>query len=178
MPLAPNLKRKSWLQSEVDAADHLRIGHGIDAHRLIADRPLMLGGVHIPFRSGLLGHSDGDCVAHALGDALLSAAGNGDIGQHFPSSEKRWEGIGGLELLHEVAAIIEGARIVSASAVVIAEEPKLGPFVEQMAQGICEALSVAPGVVRISATTTDNLGFTGSGEGICASAVALVELAS
>jgi 2-C-methyl-D-erythritol 2,4-cyclodiphosphate synthase len=177
MPSARYSKRKSWLQSEVDAADNLRIGHGIDAHRLVADRPLMLGGIHVPFHSGLLGHSDGDCVVHALGDALLSAAGKGDIGQHFPSSDKRWEGIAGLELLHKIGAIIEGARIVSASAAVIAQEPKLAPFVEQMAQRMCEALSVARGVVRVSATTTDNLGFTGRGEGICASAVALLELA-
>ncbi len=137
----------------------------------------MLGGVRVPFSSGLVGHSDGDCVTHALADALLSAAGRGDIGAHFPSTEKRWEGIGGLALLREVAGIITGVRVLSASVVIVAEQPRLTPFVEQMSRGICEALSVADGVVQISATTTDELGFAGRGEGICASAVALVELA-
>jgi len=164
--------------SEVAVADTLRIGHGIDAHRLVAGRALMLGGVHVPFGSGLAGHSDGDCVAHALADALLSAAGQGDIGEHFPSSGQRWENIGGLELLRQVAGIIAGARILSASVVIVAQQPQLAPFVGEMSRGLCGALSVAGGVVRVSATTTDELGFAGRGEGICASAVALVETAS
>jgi 2-C-methyl-D-erythritol 2,4-cyclodiphosphate synthase len=160
----------------VTTADNLRIGHGIDAHRLIAARPLMLGGVHVQFDSGLLGHSDGDVVSHALADALLAATGRGDIGIHFPSTDERWEGFGGLALLHEVARLIEGARVLSASVVVVAQWPKLAPFLDEMSRGMCDALTVSQGVVRVSATSTDELGFTGHGEGMCASAVAMVEI--
>jgi 2-C-methyl-D-erythritol 2,4-cyclodiphosphate synthase len=136
----------------------------------------MLGGVHVPFDSGLLGHSDGDVVSHALADALLAATGQGDIGVHFPSTDERWEGVGGLALLHEVVGLIESARILSASVVVVAQWPKLAPFLDEMSRGMCDALTVSPGVVRVSATSTDELGFTGRGEGMYASAMAMVEV--
>lgn len=151
------------------------IGHGIDAHRLIEGRQLMLGGVHIPFESGLMGHSDGDCIAHALADAILAAAGVGDIGKHFPSSDERWKDVAGLALLAEVARLIAPRELISASVVVIAEQPKLSPFVAEMEAGIGEALGVGVGVVRVSATTSDAMGFCGRGEGIAASAVALLQ---
>ena len=153
----------------------ISIGHGIDAHRLIEGRRLMLGGVHVPFDSGLIGHSDGDCVAHALADAILAAAGVGDIGKHFPSSDDRWKDVPGLALLAEVAALVSPSVVTSASVVVIAEQPKLSTFVPEMEIGIAAALGVAPGTVRVSATTTDSLGFCGRGEGIAASAVALLQ---
>jgi 2-C-methyl-D-erythritol 2,4-cyclodiphosphate synthase len=156
----------------------LRIGHGIDAHRLIEGLPLMLGGIHVPYGEGLLGHSDGDCVVHALADAVLAAAGRGDIGRHFPSTDPRWKGVAGLALLHEVARIIDGADLLSASVVIVAEEPKLAPYVDEMSKVMCDALGVSEGTVRVSATSTDGLGFAGVGDGISASAVALVSQSS
>jgi 2-C-methyl-D-erythritol 2,4-cyclodiphosphate synthase len=152
----------------------ITIGHGIDAHRLMEGRRLMLGGVHVPYESGLLGHSDGDCVAHALADALLSAAGLGDIGRHFPSSDERWKDVAGLALLDEVRRLIAPRTVMSASVVIVAEAPRLHTFIGAMESGIADALHLGPGVVRVSATSTDGMGFRGRGEGISASAVALV----
>lgn len=154
----------------------MRIGHGIDAHRFVEGRPLMLGGVQIPYGRGLLGHSDGDAVAHALGDALLGAAGLGDMGHHFPSSDPRWRNTPGIAFLANVAAKLgdAGYAIVSAHVVAVAEEPRLSPHLPRMRTVISEALQVPAGTVAIGATTTDGMGFAGRGEGIAASATVLI----
>ena len=155
----------------------LRIGHGLDAHRLVPGRRLMLGGVHVDHDLGLAGHSDGDALAHALGDAVLGAAGLGDIGRHFPSAEECWRDLAGVDLLAAVAEKLAaaGASLVSASAVVIAERPRLADHLDAMGAACAAALGAEPGAVRVSATTTDGMGLTGRGEGIAVSAVALVD---
>lgn len=154
----------------------MRIGHGVDSHRLVPGRPLMLGGVRVPHGAGLLGHSDGDAVSHALADAVLGAAGLGDLGRHFPSSDERWRGIAGVDLLGRVAALARdaGFAVASAHVVVIAQAPRLSPHTGAMAAALATALAVDPSVVAVSATTTDGMGFTGRGEGIAASAVVLL----
>jgi 2-C-methyl-D-erythritol 2,4-cyclodiphosphate synthase len=153
-----------------------RIGHGIDAHRFVPGRLLMLGGLMIPYDRGLLGHSDGDAVAHALIDALLGAAGLGDMGRHFPSNDPRWKNTAGVEFLNAVAGKVRDAgwTIASGHVVAIAEEPRLAPYLEAMATTICGALDVAPGTISVGATTTDGMGFSGRGEGIAASATILL----
>jgi 2-C-methyl-D-erythritol 2,4-cyclodiphosphate synthase len=157
----------------------LRIGHGIDAHRLAAGRPLLLGCVHVAHDRGLAGHSDGDVVVHALCDALLGAAAQGDMGLHFPSSEERWRHTAGADFLRAVAGILtaQAARILSAHVVVIAEEPRLAPHLEAMSEACAAALAVDAGLLQVTATSSDGLGFAGRGEGIAASAVVLVDLA-
>ena len=154
----------------------LRVGHGVDAHRLVEGRPLMLGCVRVEHSHGLQGHSDGDAAAHALCDAILAAAGLGDMGSHFPSSDASWRDAGGSRFLGEVASLLaaSGARLESAHVVVIAESPRLAPHLHAMAAACAAALGVADGVVTLNATSTDGLGFAGRGEGIAASAVALV----
>lgn len=154
----------------------MRVGHGIDAHRFAPGRPLMLGGVAVPHEAGLEGHSDGDAVSHALCDAVLGAAGLGDLGRHFPSSDERWRGIAGVELLRQVAGLAReaGFAVVSAHAVAIAQAPRLAPHTAAMAAAIAAALGVEPSCVAVSATSTDGMGFTGRGEGIAASAVVLL----
>jgi 2-C-methyl-D-erythritol 2,4-cyclodiphosphate synthase len=158
------------------SAPAFRIGHGIDAHRFVPRRALMLGGVRIPYDRGLMGHSDGDAVAHALADALLGAAGLGDMGSHFPSTDPRWKDTAGVEFLANVAERLREAQfgIVSAHVVAIAEEPRLSPHLDAMRTAICTALSVEPGVIEIGVTTTDGMGFAGRGEGIAASATVLI----
>lgn len=155
----------------------LRVGHGIDAHRLAAQRPLMLGCVHVPHDRGLAGHSDGDVVVHALCDALLGAAGEGDMGRHFPSADERWRDTPGADFLRAVAGVLakRGARVVSAHVVAIAEEPRLAPHLEAMSAGCAAALGIDGGVLAVTATSSDGLGFTGRGEGIGASAVVLLD---
>jgi len=154
----------------------MRIGHGVDAHRLVPGRPLMLGGVVVPHHAGLEGHSDGDAVCHALGDAVLGAAGLGDVGLHFPSSDERWRGVGGADLLRRCAELAReaGFAVASAHAVAIAQAPRLAPHTAAMAAVIAAALGVDPACVAVSATSTDGMGFTGRGEGIAASAVVLL----
>ena len=154
----------------------MRIGHGIDAHRLVANRPLMLGGVRIQYEMGLLGHSDGDAVAHALGDALLGAAGLGDLGQHFSPNDPKWHDVAGVTLLRVIASKIRdaGYMVESAHVVAIAEEPRLAPHTQAMTIAIAQALDVNPDRIVVTATTTDGMGFAGRGEGIAASAVALL----
>jgi 2-C-methyl-D-erythritol 2,4-cyclodiphosphate synthase len=154
----------------------VRVGHGIDAHRFAPGRPLMLGGVAVPHEAGLEGHSDGDAVSHALCDAVLGAAGLGDLGRHFPSSDERWRGIAGVELLRQVAGLAReaGFAVASAHAVAIAQAPRLAPHTAAMAAAIAAALGVEPSRVAVSATSTDGMGFTGRGEGIAASAVVLL----
>jgi 2-C-methyl-D-erythritol 2,4-cyclodiphosphate synthase len=158
----------------------LRIGHGIDAHRLVAGRPLMLGCVRVPYERGLAGHSDGDVAVHALCDAMLGAAGEGDMGRHFPSSDSRWRDTPGADFLRAVAALLMAreARLVSAHVVVVAQEPRLASHLEGMTAACAAALAADASSVTVSVTSTDGLGFTGRGEGIAASAVALVEVAS
>jgi 2-C-methyl-D-erythritol 2,4-cyclodiphosphate synthase len=152
------------------------VGHGIDAHRFAPGRPLMLGGVAVPHEAGLEGHSDGDALSHALCDAVLGAAGLGDLGRHFPSSDERWRGIAGVELLRQVAGLAReaGFAVASAHAVAIAQAPRLAPHTAAMATAIAAALGVEPSRVAVSATSTDGMGFTGRGEGIAASAVVLL----
>ena len=154
----------------------LRIGHGIDAHRFVPRRPLMLGGVRIPYDRGLMGHSDGDAVAHALADALLGAAGLGDMGRHFPSSDPKWRDTAGVEFLADVAAKLHeaGFALLSAHVVAVAEEPRIAPHLDAMRTAMCTALGVEPGVVEVGATTTDGMGFAGRGDGIAASATVLI----
>jgi 2-C-methyl-D-erythritol 2,4-cyclodiphosphate synthase len=154
----------------------LRIGHGIDAHRLVPGRPLMLGGVEIPHDYGLEGHSDGDAATHALADAVLGAAGAGDLGRHFPSSDERFRGVSSLALLQHSAELArqQGLVVESAQVVVICERPRLQPHVEAMRRALAGALGVEPSQVAVSATSTDGMGMTGRGEGIAASAVVLL----
>jgi 2-C-methyl-D-erythritol 2,4-cyclodiphosphate synthase len=154
----------------------LRIGHGVDAHRLVPGRPLMLGGVRVPFEMGLEGHSDGDAAAHALADAVLGAADLGDLGRHFPSDDERWRGASSLRILEHVAELARAAGWVveSAQVVAVCERPRLAPHVEAMRAALAAALGVDRAQVAVSATTTDGLGFTGRGEGIAASAVVLL----
>ena len=157
----------------------MRIGHGVDAHRLVAGRPLMLGCVHVPHDRGLAGHSDGDAVVHALCDALLGAAGLGDMGRHFPSTQERWRDVAGADFLRAVSAMLRerSLRLVSAQVVVIAEQPRLADHLDPMAAACALALSVDRALIQVTATSLDGMGFSGRGEGIAASAVALLELA-
>jgi 2-C-methyl-D-erythritol 2,4-cyclodiphosphate synthase len=158
------------------SAAGLRIGHGLDAHRFAPGRPLRLGGVEIPHDLGLEGHSDGDALTHALADALLGAAGLGDLGRHFPSSDERWRGADSLDLLRRAAALARerGWRVESAQAVAVCERPRLAPHAERMREALAAALDVEPDRVAVGATTTDGMGFAGRGEGIAATAVVLL----
>jgi len=155
----------------------LRIGLGVDAHALEDGVPLVLGGVTIDHPRGLAGHSDGDVIAHALTDALLGAAGLGDIGALFPSGDERWEGADSLELLRDAYAQVRqaGFELVNADCILIGEEPRIAPHREEMRRRLAAALGVAAGLINVRATTTDRLGFTGRGEGLAAQAVALLE---
>lgn len=155
----------------------MRIGHGYDVHRLVPERELILGGVRIPYEKGLLGHSDADVLTHALMDALLGAAALGDIGQLFPDHDPKYEGADSLALLREVVRVITvaGYGIGNVDATILAQAPKLAPYREQMRQNLAQAMGVALSQVSVKATTEEKLGFTGSGEGIAAHAVALLE---
>ena len=157
----------------------LRIGHGYDVHRLTEGRALILGGVEIPYEKGLLGHSDADVLTHAVMDALLGAAALGDIGRLFPDSDAEFEGISSIELLERVKTHLTAAGfdIVNLDATVLAQAPKLAPHREQMRGNIAAALGLPVSRVSVKATTEEGLGFTGSGEGIAAHAVALLERA-
>lgn len=153
-----------------------RAGTGYDVHRLVPDRPLMLGGVHIPFKKGLLGHSDADVLCHAIADALLGAAGLGDIGQHFPDTDPQWAGAAGLTLLKKTGTLLalHKFEIGNIDATVIAQEPKLAPFREEIRTNIARALALFPDTVNIKFTTEEGMGFTGAGEGIAAQAACLI----
>jgi 2-C-methyl-D-erythritol 2,4-cyclodiphosphate synthase len=154
----------------------IRVGSGFDAHAFHASRPLVLGGVTIPDHPGLAGHSDADVVSHAIGDALLGAAGMGDLGAMFPSEEK-WRGASSLDLLAEIARMLDaqGWSVVNVDATVVAEEPRLSPHVAEMSARVAVALGIDDESVSVKATTTDGVGFTGRREGIAAMAVALIE---
>ena len=155
----------------------MRIGHGYDVHRLVEDRELMLGGVKIPYTHGLLGHSDADVLLHAVSDALLGAAGLGDIGKHFPDTDPQYKGADSLKLLQIVGEKVSeaGYRISNLDVTMIAQRPKLRPYIEIMERNIADALKLDPGRVNVKATTEEGLGFTGLGEGMACHAVCLLE---
>jgi len=157
----------------------MRIGHGFDVHRLVAERALILGGVTIPWHLGLLGHSDADVLLHAICDAILGALGLGDIGKHFPDSDPAFKGIDSMRLLeHVVALAVErGFTLGNLDATVVAQQPKLAPHIPGMVTRIAAACRVDAGRINIKATTTEQLGYTGRGEGIAAYAVVLMECA-
>lgn len=155
----------------------LRIGHGYDVHRLTEGRKLMLGGVEVPYDRGLLGHSDADVLLHAVMDALLGAAALPDIGRQFPDSDPQYAGADSRALLRTVASMLqkEGWRVVNLDATVVAQAPKLAPYIPEMRRRIAEDLAVPAERINVKATTEEHLGFTGSGEGIAAHAVCLLE---
>ena len=156
---------------------NLRIGHGYDVHRLTEGRALILGGVTIPYEKGLLGHSDADVLTHAVMDALLGAAAMGDIGKLFPDNDDRYLGADSMGLLREVSRRLAeaGYRLCNLDATIIAQRPKLAPYIAQMRRNIADALRTDIGNISVKATTEERLGFTGSGEGIAAHAVCLIE---
>lgn len=155
----------------------MRIGIGIDAHRLVPERPLILGGVTIPHELGLLGHSDADVLTHAIMDALLGAMALGDIGQHFPPSEEAYRGANSLVLLKAVMDLLSerGVRIGNVDAVVVAQAPKLAGYLPMMRKNLARVMAVDVDRISIKATTTEKMGYEGRGEGISAQAVVLVE---
>ena len=155
----------------------MRIGHGYDVHRLVAGRKLILGGVEVPFEKGLDGHSDADVLAHAVMDAMLGAAALGDIGKLFPDNDDAYLGADSMELLKKVRDVlrVHGWRLGNLDATVIAQRPKLAPYIDTMRQNIAGVLETNVSNVSVKATTEERLGFTGSGEGIAAHAVCLIE---
>lgn len=155
----------------------MRIGMGYDVHRLTKGRDLIVGGVKIPYEKGLLGHSDADVLLHAVMDALLGAAALGDIGRHFPDTDPEYKGISSLKLLEHVGRMIEDKLYVigNIDATIIAQKPKMAPYIEKMRENIAEALHIDIEQVNIKATTEEGLGFTGTGEGISAQSVACLE---
>jgi 2-C-methyl-D-erythritol 2,4-cyclodiphosphate synthase len=155
----------------------VRVGEGWDVHALVPGRKLMLGGVEIPYERGLLGHSDADALLHAITDAILGAAGLGDIGRHFPDTDERFRGADSLALLKEAAsrAKAEGWQVGNVDSTVVAQAPRLAPHIEAMRARIAEALGVAPGQVNVKAKTAEKLGPIGQGQGIEARAVVLLE---
>ncbi len=167
---------EALLATHAQTPPPLAIGHGYDAHRLVADRPLILGGVTIPHTLGLLGHSDADCLTHALCDALLGAIGQGDLGRHFPDSDPQYRGISSLKLLARVVelAAMRGQALANADLTIIAQRPKLAPFIPAMQQHLAEVCQVLPAAINIKATTTETMGFTGREEGIACHAVVLL----
>lgn len=155
----------------------MRIGHGYDVHRLVPDRELILGGVHIPYEKGLLGHSDADVLTHAVMDALLGAAGLGDIGRHFPDTDPQYKGISSLKLLAYVAEKLHlaGYRVGNIDVTVIAQAPKLKDFIPQMQKNLAGILDAEANKINVKATTEEHLGFTGDGSGIACHSVCLIE---
>lgn len=154
----------------------IRIGHGYDVHRLTENRDLIIGGVKIPYEKGLLGHSDADVLVHAILDAALGALGEGDIGKHFPDTDDRFKGINSMLLAENVASLLKSKsyEVGNIDATVVAQRPKLSPYIEEMRANIAKVFNVTPDRVNIKATTEEKLGFTGSGEGISAHAVCLI----
>jgi len=154
----------------------MRIGHGFDVHRLVPDRPLILGGVTIPYEYGLLGHSDADVLLHAVADAILGALGLGDIGRHFPDTDAAYKGIDSILLLEHVVGLARARsfRVGNLDTTIVAQRPKLAPYVAQMVTNLARACQVPIDSVNVKATTTEQLGYTGRGEGIAAHAVVLM----
>ena len=155
----------------------MRIGHGYDVHRLVEGRKLILGGVCIPHEKGLLGHSDADVLCHAIMDALLGAAALGDIGKLFPDSDDKYLGADSIELLREVCSVINanGYKLINIDSTVIAQKPKLSPYIEKMRMTLAAAMDIPTDCVSVKATTEEKLGFSGAELGIAAHAVALIE---
>ncbi|MBP3577377.1 MAG: 2-C-methyl-D-erythritol 2,4-cyclodiphosphate synthase [Lachnospiraceae bacterium] len=155
----------------------MRIGTGYDVHRLVEDRALIMGGVVIPYEKGLLGHSDADVLLHAIMDALLGAAALGDIGKHFPDSNEKYKGVSSLELLKAVKEMLDEELYIveNIDATIIAQKPKMAPYLQEMRANIAEVLQIDVSQVNVKATTEEGLGFTGSGEGIASQAVCLLE---
>ena len=155
----------------------MRIGSGYDVHKLVEGRKLILGGVEVPHTRGLLGHSDADVLIHAIMDALLGAAGLGDIGKHFPDTDERYRGISSMRLLEHVAELLreKGYVVGNIDAVIIAQQPKLRPYIRQMEENVAHVLGISTEQVNIKATTEEHLGFTGREEGIASQAVCLLE---
>lgn len=154
----------------------MRVGMGYDVHKLVEGRKLILGGVEIPHTLGLLGHSDADVLVHAIMDALLGAAALGDIGKHFPDTDPQYKGISSMKLLEHVGALLteKGYVIDNIDATVIAQKPKLRPYIEQMEQNVAGVLGIEKGQINIKATTEEGLGFTGTEQGISAQAICLL----
>ena len=154
----------------------MRIGTGYDVHRLVPDRDLMIGGVRIPYEKGLLGHSDADVLLHAVMDALLGAAALGDIGKHFPDSDPAYKGISSLTLLEKVGNLLgeKGFVVENIDSTIIAQAPKMRPYIDTMRENIAGALGMESDFVSVKATTEEGMGFTGAGEGISAQAVCLL----
>ena len=154
----------------------MRVGMGYDVHRLVEDRKLILGGVEIPYEKGLLGHSDADVLLHAIMDALLGAAALGDIGKHFPDTDPAYKGISSIRLLEHVGNLLEEHNYVieNIDATIIAQAPKMRPYIDKMRENIAEALQMDISCVNVKATTEEGLGFTGSGEGISSQAVCML----
>ena len=155
----------------------MRIGHGYDVHRLVEDRKLILGGVDIPHEKGLLGHSDADVLTHAIMDALLGAAALGDIGRHFPDTDPQYAGADSLVLLDRVMELLgeKGYTVGNVDATIIAQRPKLAPYIPQMGQNLAQRMGITLDQVNVKATTEEKLGFTGSGEGIAVHAVCILK---
>jgi 2-C-methyl-D-erythritol 2,4-cyclodiphosphate synthase len=155
----------------------MRIGHGYDVHRLVEGRKLILGGVDVPYEKGLLGHSDADVLLHALADAILGAIGEGDIGRHFPDTDPKFKGADSIKLLMHVMALAaaKGYLLGNLDATIVAQRPKLASHIPQMRDNIARALDAEPDRINVKATTTEELGFAGRGEGIAAYAVVLLE---
>ncbi|MDJ0816707.1 MAG: 2-C-methyl-D-erythritol 2,4-cyclodiphosphate synthase [Desulfobacterales bacterium] len=154
----------------------MRVGIGYDVHKLVAGRPLILGGIVIPFEKGLLGHSDADVLVHAICDALLGAAGIGDVGLHFPDTDPKFKDVASLKLLAATSDMIRGDRfaVVNIDATIFAEAPKIEPYRQDMRQNLARTLEIDPGCINIKATTTEGLGYVGRGEGIAAMSVVLL----
>ncbi len=155
----------------------MRVGIGYDVHKLVAGRTLILGGIVIPFEKGLLGHSDADVLVHAICDALLGAAGMGDIGLHFPDTDPKFKGIASLKLLAATSDIIRGERfaVVNIDATIFAEAPKIEVYRQDIRQNLARTLGIDPGCINIKATTTEGLGYVGRGDGIAAMSVVLLD---
>lgn len=155
----------------------MRIGNGYDVHRLVKERKLILGGVEIPYEKGLLGHSDADVLVHAIMDALLGACKGGDIGRHFPDNDESYKDISSLLLLKKTAEIVasKGYSIGNIDSIIVAQQPKLAPYIDEMSRNISTVLNIAEDDINIKATTTEGLGFAGKGNGIAAYAVACLK---
>ncbi|MGB8264894.1 MAG: 2-C-methyl-D-erythritol 2,4-cyclodiphosphate synthase [Candidatus Velthaea sp.] len=155
---------------------NVRIGHGFDAHRLVAGRPFILGGITIPHETGPLGHSDADALAHAISDALLGACALGDLGGHFPDTDPQWKGADSMRLLAAVHELIarHGWSIGNIDATIVVQQPKLAPFIDAMRERLADVLQIEIGAISVKAKTSEGMGYTGDGSGIATFAVALV----
>ena len=154
-----------------------RIGQGFDVHQLTEGRPLIIGGITIPYEKGLLGHSDADVLLHTISDACLGAIGEGDIGKHFPDTDPNFKDADSAKLMEDVWQLVKdrGYELVNADCTIIAQKPKMAPYIQQMKERIAELLNASPEQINVKATTTEKLGFTGRGEGIASQAVVLLK---